>query len=88
MQLQTVTLTKSFLFSLLTRLTCNFNDLNQFISVFYLNYKPDLFPQKLECNFFMFMFSHQIWSANAWGKETKSGPGSLLKNTNSMRSQL
>ena len=29
---------------------------------------------------------HQIWSANAWGKETKSGPGSLLKNTNNMRS--
>lgn len=30
----------------------------------------------------------KIWSANAWGKETKSGPGSLLKNTNSMRRVL
>ena len=32
-------------------------------------------------------FSLQIWSVNAWGKETKSGPGSLLKNTNNMRSK-
>lgn len=30
----------------------------------------------------------EIWSANAWGKETKSGPGSLLKNTNNMRRVL
>jgi len=30
----------------------------------------------------------KIWSGNAWGKESKSGPGSLLKNTNSMRRVL
>jgi len=30
----------------------------------------------------------KIWSANAWGKKTKSGPGSLLKNTNNMRRVL
>jgi len=30
----------------------------------------------------------QIWEDNAWGKETKSGPGSLIQNTVNMRKVL
>ena len=30
----------------------------------------------------------QIWEQNAWGSESKSGPGSILKNTGTIREIL
>ena len=73
-----------FLFDLSTR---SFSSMNGVQMCFHVA-SPDLEWECFFTRYRVLMLFYQIWSGNAWGKESKSGPGSLLKNTNSMRSQF